>query len=177
MKTRLTLLLLLALPALSLANERAPKMILGWLETTELMDSQMRVKTKLDPGARTSSMQATNIEYFKKDGKTWVRFDFTDEDVDTEQERTLRLEGPLIREVVIKRHGATNITRPVVSQEFCLYNQVYRTEFSLTDRGKFNYTILLGRSFLAKAALVDSSRTFLSRPNCESDTSVHDVLG
>ena len=77
MKT-LPLILLLALPLLSQAEVRAPKMILGWLETTQLMTSGMRIKTKLDVGAKTSSMQAINIERFQKDGKPWVRFDFTD---------------------------------------------------------------------------------------------------
>jgi hypothetical protein len=169
----LAIALLLALPLLSQAAARAPKMILGWLETTQLMASGMRIKTKLDVGAKTSSMQATNIEHFERDGQPWVRFDFTDED--TEKEQTLRLEGQMVREVVIKRHGAANVTRPVVTQEFCLYNQIYKAEFSLTDRDKFNYAILLGRSFLSQVALIDSSETFLSRPECESHTTVHDI--
>jgi len=177
LKTKCLLtLVVLALPLLAQADARAPKMILGWLETTQLLGSDMRIKSKLDVGAKTSSMQATNIERFERDGKPWVRFDFTDEDVDTEKERILRLEGPLVREVVIKRHGAPNITRPVVAQEICLYNQIYRTEFSLADRGKFNYAILLGRSFLSRVALVDPSESFLSRPNCEGDTTVLDIL-
>ena len=104
-----------------------------------------------------------------------MRFDFTDEDVDTEKEQTLRLEARWC-EVVIKRHGAPSITRPVVTQEFCLYNQIYRTEFSLADRGKFNYSILLGRSFLSRVALVDPAETFLSRPNCAGDTTVMEML-
>ena len=169
-------LLLLTLATTAQAQMRSPKMILGWLETTQLVGSDMRIKTKLDVGAKTSSMQATNIERFERDGEPWIRFDFTDEDVDTEKEHTLRLEGPLVRDVVIKRHGAANTTRPVVTQEFCLYNQIYRTEFSLTDRGKFNYAILLGRSFLAKVAVIDPSETFLSRPACEGHTPVLDIL-
>ena len=176
MKT-LALMLMLALPLLSQAEVRAPKMILGWLETTQLMSSGMRIKTKLDVGAKTSSMQEVNIEHFQRDGKPWVSFDFTDEDVDTGEEKTLRLEGPLVREVVIKRHGAPNVTRPVVTQEFCLYNQVYRAEFSLTDRGKFNYAILLGRSFLSQVALIDSAETFLSRPACNNKSTVLDITG
>ncbi len=171
----LAALLLALLPSLSAGGERAPKMILGWLETTQLMDSGMRIKTKLDPGAKTSSMQATNIEHFSKDGNPWVRFDFTDEDMATGQERTLRLEGPLVREVEIKRHGAASVTRPVVAQEICLYHQIYRAEFSLADRGKFNYAILLGRSFLKDVALVDSSAIFLSRPDCDGHTAVRDL--
>ena len=134
------------------------------------------IKTKLDVGAQTSSMQATNIEQFELDGEPWVRFDFTDEDVDTEEAQVLRLEGPLVRQVVVKRHGASSVTRPVVTHEFCLYNQIYRTEFSLTDRGKFNYSILLGRSFLSQVALIDSSQVFLSRPHCKANGSVLNIL-
>jgi len=157
-------------------QDRMPKMILGWLETTQLVGTGMRIKTKLDPGAKTSSLQGTDIKYIERDGKTWVQFDFTDTDVDTEVEETHRLEGPLVREVVIKRHEADNITRPVVSMQFCLNHQIYRTEFSLADRGKFNYTMLLGRSFLAKVALVDSGSSFLSRPACEGNTLVQDAM-
>jgi hypothetical protein len=166
----------LALPALGAPEGRAPKMILGWLETSSLPGLDARFKTKLDPGAKTSSMQATNIERFERDGQPWVRFDFTDDDVDSEQEQTVRLEGRLSREVVIKRHGAPNVTRPVVIQEICLYHQIYRTEFSLADRDKFNYPILLGRSFLANVALVDSGETFLSRPDCGGHTAVRDLV-
>jgi len=172
---RLILSLLLALAPLALAQERQPKIILGWLESIRLQQSDMRIKTKLDPGAKTSSMQATNIERFQKEGQHWLRFEFTDIDLDTNQEETHLLTGPLIREVVIKRHGAPNVTRPVVAMEFCLYHQIYRAEFSLADRDKFNYAVLLGRSFLSKVALVDSSETFLSRPTCEGNVSVQEV--
>jgi len=171
---RRLLLLMCALPVLVL--ERRPKMVLGWLEYVRLPLSGMRVKTKLDPGAKTSSMQATNLEYFQRADRPWVRFDFTDTNLDTGRLESYRLEGPLVREVEIKRHGAPNVTRPVVAMQFCLFHQLYQAEFSLTDRDKFNYSILLGRSFLAAVALVDSSEMFLSRPNCEGNTFVQEVM-
>ena len=58
----LLLLVLLSAPvtvAADAAPEKRPKMILGWLESVRLQQSGMRIKTKLDPGAKTSSMQAT----------------------------------------------------------------------------------------------------------------------
>lgn len=168
--------LLLAPVARAADEARDPKMILGWLESTRLEGPGIRVKTKLDPGAKTSSMQATNIEYFQRSEKPWVRFDFSDINLDTDEEETHKLEGPLVREVVIKRHGAPNVTRPVVAQEICLYHQIYRAEFSLTDRDKFNYAILLGRSFLANVTLVDSAEIFLSRPACDGHTAVRDLI-
>lgn len=155
---------------------KSPKMIFGWLESVRLQQADMRIKTKLDPGAKTSSMQASNIEYFNKNGKQWVRFDFTDTNLDTKKSETHRFEAPLVREVVIKRHGAANITRPVVAMQFCLFHQVYLAEFSLADRDKFNYSILLGRSFLSKVALVDSGEIFLSSPQCTGNTLVEDAM-
>lgn len=167
---------LIALAAAAEESVRAPKMVLGWLESTQLMPSGMRIKTKLDPGAKTSSMQAENIKYIKRGKDTYVAFDFSDENLDTGKVEVHRLEGKLVREVVIKRHGAKNITRPVVTMEFCLYHQVYKAEFSLANRGKFNYSILLGRSFLSKVALVDSSQIFLSKPQCEGNSFIQDAL-
>ena len=179
MKTRYlaTTALLLTLSALAQAQERTPKLILGWLESAHILGSDMRIKVKLDPGAKTSSILATNVERFERDGNPWVRFDFHDEDVDTEKKHALRLEGPLVRDAVIKRHGAPSVTRPVVTQVICLHNQLFRTEFTLADRGNFNYTMLLGRSFLSKVAIVDSSATFLSRPNCKGDNTVVEIDG
>jgi hypothetical protein len=43
----------------------------------------------------------------------------------------------------------------------CKNGKEYVTEFTLNDRSNFNYPILLGRSFLAGVALVDSADTFL----------------
>lgn len=166
----------LAVFGTSVAQAKSPKMILGWLESTRLLPSGMRVKTKLDPGAKTSSMQATKVEYFTRDDKTWVRFDFSDVNLDSKKEETYTLEGPLVREVVIKRHGAKNVIRPVVAMPFCLNHLVYKAEFSLTNRDKFNYSILLGRSFLSKVALVDSDEIFLSKPQCEGNSAIQDAL-
>ncbi|MEM8561069.1 MAG: RimK/LysX family protein [Pseudomonadota bacterium] len=154
----------------------APKLVLGWLEPVDLVGKEMRVKAKLDVGALTSSMHAQNIERFERDGETWVRFEFTHENELTQENQTLELEGPLVRNVLIKRHGAPSIRRPVITHTFCLYNQIYRAEFSLTDRTEFIYPILLGRSFLSEVALIDSSETFLSEPICTTGEDVVDIL-
>ena len=82
MKTRsLATLFLLALSMLAQAQthaqDRVPKLILGWLETTQILGSDMRIKVKLDPGAKTSSLQATNVQRFERDGNPWVRFDLS----------------------------------------------------------------------------------------------------
>jgi hypothetical protein len=45
---------------------------------------------------------------------------------------------------------------------------VYKeVEVNLEDRRKFNYQILIGRSFLKKSFLVDASATFTLQPSCQ----------
>jgi hypothetical protein len=62
---------------------------------------------------------------------------------------------------VIKERLSRSSTRDVVKLSICKKGRDYETEFTLNDRSNFNYPILLGRSFLADVALVDSSATFL----------------
>jgi hypothetical protein len=44
---------------------------------------------------------------------------------------------------------------------------VYKeVEVNLEDRSKFNYQLLIGRSYLKNSFLVDASATFTLKPNC-----------
>ena len=132
------------------------KLIMGWLETIYLQPGNLKVTAKLDTGAKTSSVHASKIEHFAKSGNPWVRFLFSP-DKDSE---SVKIERPLIRTAIIKERIAGSSKRDVVALSFCKNGKNYETEFTLNDRSNFNYPVLLGRSFLAGIALVDSSSTF-----------------
>lgn len=153
------------LPAHAQARE-----ILGWVEWFVLEPSGLRLKAKLDTGATTSSLHATGIEPFERDGTDWVRFrvPLTDhkEDLPEDAVTELRLERPVTRVVRVKRHGEEAIRRYVVTLEFCVAGRPYESQFSLTDRHKWIYPVLLGRRFLEEAVLVDSSDSFLAAADC-----------
>jgi len=68
---------LLALPLLLLLAQAAlarDPLQLGWLERVRLQPWDIVVKAKLDTGAKTAAIHATDLEYFDKEGKPWVRF-------------------------------------------------------------------------------------------------------
>ncbi len=131
--------------------------IMGWLETVFLRPLNLRVTAKLDTGAKTSSLHAGNVEHFSRDGDPWVRFEFrADKTADP-----IRIERPLVRKAVIKERLSRSSTRDVVTLTICKNGRDYETEFTLNDRSSFNYPVLLGRSFLADVALVDSAATFI----------------
>jgi len=165
--TRLTGVLALAHAAGAGASTAgSTKVIAGWLEKVQVsVAADHPVTAKLDSGALTSSIHALDIESFQKDGEPWVRFDLV---LGGKKENPLviRTERPVTRHVRIKEHDGNHNRRPVVDLEFCFAGHHYSTQFSLVDRSQFNYSILLGRRFLAGTALIDSGSTFITEPGC-----------
>lgn len=142
------------------------KMELGWLERIRLQPWDIVLKAKLDTGAKTAAIHATDIERFEKDGKTWVRFKLWLNHRDASSE-TITVEKPLARDVTIKLRGTDkNDARPSVKLEFCMGHKRYQALFTLINRKKFNYPVLLGRRFLADLAVIDPATKYNAGPTC-----------
>lgn len=167
-------------PATLLANahtgESSVPEKLGFVEWVVLEETGLRLKARLDTGAKTSSLHAVNVEPFKKDDEEWVSFqlplaDHKDQDGGdgaNPEDVILEFNLPVERTVKIKRKGAPSQSRYVVNMEFCIAGTSHTTEFSLTDRGKFSYPALLGRRFMSDDnILIDSSDSFLAGKECE----------
>lgn len=152
---------------------------LGFVEWVVMNDTNLRLKARLDTGAKTSSLHAVNVEGFQKDNEDWVKFqlplgDHEDQpsEGDIEHEDVvLEFERPVHRTVLIKRKGAPSQRRYVVKMEFCIAGTVHETQFSLTDRGNFSYPVLLGRRFMRDDnILIDSANSFVAQQDCEYNT-------
>lgn len=142
----------------------------GWVEEGLILPENTRVKFKLDTGALTSSMHAENIDSFKKDSDDWVRFTVELQDMDSEKQVKTRLERKVVRKIKVRGAGGAD-SRPVVMMKVCLGDRVYEDQFSLNDRDKMNYPVLIGRRMLEDVGLVDSSKTFTTEPNCKTGNS------
>lgn len=136
--------------------------IFGWVERVELLDGKFSMKAKLDTGALNSSLHALDIQRFTRDGERYVRFVVTDPD----SGETRELEKPLVRNVRIVRHSGEYQRRPVVKMDICLGPYHREVEVNLIDRSELIYPLLLGRTALEGAALVDSGSTFQNYPAC-----------
>ena len=137
------------------------KRIVGWLETVKLCPEDLTFTAKLDSGAKTSSLRATHIQPFERDGERWVRFTVIDR-----KKRTVVIERKLIRVSRIKNHNNGVVERPTVRLGFCFGNLFVHTEVNLTERPGFNYPLLLGRKVLSNRFLVDASAKFTTKPTC-----------
>lgn len=159
-------LLWLSVPCAA-APAESSKVMAGWLEPVYLSElSSHRIKAKLDTGAKTSSINARDIESFTRNGKPWVRFELVLKGVQGNT-RTIALERPRLRSVRVKEHNGEPGKRPVVTLELCFNGTPHPIEFTLVDRSGFNYPVLLGRRFLAGIAVIDPQSTYLTQPDCK----------
>lgn len=159
-------------------NARVPE-VLGFVEWAVLNEAGLRMKARMDTGAKTSSLHAIDIWEFQKNGEKWVKFniplgDHEDQPSSGELDHdavTLQFERPVYRTVLIKRKGLDSQRRYVVKMSFCIAGTEHETQFSLANRSNFSYPMLLGRRFMADDnILIDSSKAFKADKECEYQT-------
>lgn len=136
--------------------------ILGWVERVEIIDLELEVKAKLDSGAATSSLDASDIRVIKRDDGRWVKFNVTN----PETGEVFELDKKRVRRVRIKRHSGEHQLRQVVKIEVCVGGVQSEIEVSLIDRSEFFYPLLLGRAALEDVAVIDPGETFIGEPHC-----------
>lgn len=136
------------------------KMLVGEVEYATVMPGNLRLEARMDSGATTSSMQATNIKSFERDGTRWVRFT-TERNDGAGVVSPLTLELPRARRVRIKGEGDDYERRPVVAVDVQIGAVKQKIEVSLTDRANYQFALLIGRNFLRDNAVVDVSRKYV----------------
>ena len=137
----------------------------GWIERMRIEPWGVEVSAKLDTGARTSSIHATGIDRFERDGQEWVRFTVSITDENRAQTVRREFERPLFRNIVVRGAGGMD-RRPVVLMNICAGDGTYEEQFSLNDRSDMLYPVLIGRRTIKHLGVVDVTRTFLSEPTC-----------
>ena len=112
------------------------------------------LRAKIDTGASTSSLHATDIEPFERDGEKWVRF--TAHLGSVVQLRHRRCEAPVVTMKTIKSSNGHAQVRYVISTTLALGDRVWRVEFTLACRKAMRYRLLLGSKALIDGHLVVS---------------------
>lgn len=145
-------------PPVQTASQYEGKMIVGSVEWVYISQPKFYYKARVDSGASTSSIHAKNITRFERNGKKWVRFELPNDDKTASQ----TIEAPLVRSVAIRQASQTEAEqRPVVRLTVILGSMQHESEFTLTDREKMDYPVLIGRTFLRDIALIDVGRSMI----------------
>lgn len=133
------------------------KEVIGSIEWLYMNPPGRHYRARVDSGAETSSLSAQDIEEFERDGKDWVRFTFQH---DSEDE-PVAIELPIVRTALIRQVASDEAERRVVVEmDIRLGDRLQSTEFTLTDRSRMTYPVLLGRAFLMDLYVVDVARSY-----------------
>ncbi len=152
--------------------QRVSQPILGRYERVKIDElGGKTIKAKIDTGAYTASLNAIDIEYYQKDGEDWVRFTPV---VDDKPLQTQTL--PLVKISRIKQRAEegddsddiASAKRPVVAMTICIGDQKAVIDVNLTNRGHFNYPLLIGAKALRELnALVDAGKRYIAPADCD----------
>ncbi|ADE16795.1 protein of unknown function DUF785 [Nitrosococcus halophilus Nc 4] len=157
-------------------EEKELQSVLGWVELAEFVGWGAIAKVKMDTGALSSSLHATDLEYFQRNGDEWVRFTIKIEDQRGKEEWVQQaFERPVYRFVKIISSNGDGNRRPSVLMKLCLGGEIYEEQFTLNDRSDLTYPILFGRRTIEHLGFIDVTRTFTTRPHCKPDAPVHAI--
>jgi hypothetical protein len=138
----------------------------GWREWVALPDIGIaRIKTKVDTGARSSTLHAFDIEIHSMQDKTIVTFKI--HPIQRNYRRVIAAQADLYDERYVRNSGGQSQLRPVILTTLCLGQHTWPIELTLTNRDAMGFRMLLGRQAIRGKFLVNPARSYLqgSRKN------------
>jgi hypothetical protein len=130
------------------------KTMVGRIEWVQLPDLKLRFRSRIDTGAKTTSLHAFDIKEEMRDGLLWVRFKTKDEE-GKEVELTRKVES--VQKVA--NAGGASTKRYVIREKIKLGPQEKEIALNLNDREKMTYKFLVGRNLLLGLFTVDVARS------------------
>ncbi|MGN5057796.1 ATP-dependent zinc protease family protein [Aeromonas caviae] len=150
--------------AMPIPTEKCPghtvdgKLLVGEAEWIWVDAANDAFQARVDTGATTSSISAQEITIFERNGKNWVRFFLSHQEMDDK----IQIEAPLVRHVRVRQASADDLDRrPVVRLAVRIGDMTEKAEFTLKDRSDMTFPVLLGREFLKDIAVVDVAREYI----------------
>ncbi|MHA6494959.1 retropepsin-like aspartic endopeptidase RimB [Pseudomonas borbori] len=126
--------------------------VIGLREWINLPDLGMvGLRAKIDTGASTSSLHASDIQPFEREGEQWVRFTAH---LGTLVQRRHRCEAQLVSVKTIKSSNGHAQSRYVIRTRLTLGEREWPVEFTLTCRKTMRYRVLLGSKALIQGMLL-----------------------
>lgn len=134
-----------------------PLTIIGAVEYVTIKDNDLRLKARIDTGAKTTSIGVDSFQLFERDGERWVQFAVKNRST----EKLVEFKRRLKRRVRIKQHEQESVRRQVVELTLTIGTITRKVEVTLNNRDNFKYPVLIGRNFLDHKAVVDVSSRYL----------------
>lgn len=116
------------------------------------------IKARVDSGAKTSSIYASNIQNFRRNGESWVSFEVLP--LQKNRRTFIRCESPVVARRSVKSSSGVSESRYVILTSIKIDDEVWKIEVTLANRDSMGYRMLLGREAMKGKLLVDPSTSF-----------------
>lgn len=124
--------------------------VAGGIETLYVTPLKMPFQARMDTGAETSSIDAKNMRPFERDGEKWISFDI----VNRKNGEKHHFEKRIKRKTKIVRPEISE-TRYTVNMNIKMGREIITAEFTLADRERFDYQVLIGRNIINGRFIID----------------------
>ncbi len=117
------------------------------------------IKARVDSGAKTSAIHASNIQKFNRKGEKWVSFEV--HPVQETRRITIRCEAKVVDHRNVKSSSGISEKRYVIKTSMTLGIYEWDIELTLANRDSMGFRMLLGREAMENRVLVDPANSFL----------------
>jgi hypothetical protein len=146
---------------LSQPPESLKRPVIGWREWVALPDLKIeRIKVKVDTGARSSSLNASDIRILVQDNPV-VQFKVQPMQGDNRVE--IECESPLLEQRWVRSSNGKRELRPVIRTQLQLGTDTWSIDVTLTSRSAMGFRMLLGREAVRGRFTVDPGTSYLVR--------------
>lgn len=103
------------------------------------------VEARVDTGALASTIHANKMKFIDRDNKTYVQFEFCHEEACSKE----KYEKEVLAFASVKSSNGKSSKRPIISLEVEIKGKKIKAHFTLYNRSKMTYPILIGRDLLS----------------------------
>lgn len=144
------------------SKKRPAPLLIGWREWVSLPDLHIpQMKAKIDSGARTSSLHASDLEFYHRAGKEWVKFIV--HPFQHSKKETAICHAPIVDHRKVKSSSGTLTERPVILTSLVIGSEKWEIELNLVNRDMMGFRMLIGRQAVRKRCLINPGRSFLTQ--------------
>jgi hypothetical protein len=130
------------------------KVLIGRVEWVEMPDLKIKLKARIDTGAKTTSLHAVNVEEVERRGELFVKF----QTVDT-QGKVIEVERKVESTQKVSNTSGFVSKRYVIKEKIKIGTIEREVSINLNDRSKMDYKFLVGRNLLLGRFIVDVARS------------------
>ncbi|WP_271405450.1 ATP-dependent zinc protease family protein [Tenacibaculum soleae] len=137
------------------------KIVIGRIDKADFPELALSgIDLKIDSGAYTSSIHCTKIEEIKIDGDNFIKFTLLDPEHSLYNNKEFTTKNYTSK--VVKSSNGISEKRFLIETKIFIFDTLFPIHLTLTERKDMKFPILLGRKFLNKKFIIDTTKKNLS---------------